>query len=66
MEIDCFTDYRLKHIMSHAAGVTTQEINALDNTFGAMLIGTLFSMTYVKPLSFLHGAINTMCLVCGE
>ena len=57
--------YRLQ--MSHGAGITTQAIPKVDNTLGAILIGTLFSTTYVKFLSFLHGnPTNPMRLVYGE
>ena len=52
--------------MSRAAGITTQVVTNLDNTFGAILIGTLFSTTYVKFLSFLHGTSNSTRLVYGE
>ena len=44
--------------MSHATGITTLGSTSLDNTLGAMLIGALFSMTYVKFLLFLRSLTN--------
>ena len=62
MEVDYVTDYRVpeRTTMSQPTTAIPTLSPNLDDTLGPMLIGVLFSMTYVRFLSFLRGPTNSV------